>query len=109
MDSGESVSLARLDPARIGSFHPRRHEDRILVTKEELPSILIKTLIAVEDKKFSKHFGIDPIAILRAVYINFRAGGTIQGGSTLTQQLVKNFFLSNERTLWRKFNSYNFV
>ena len=104
MDSGESVSLARLDPARIGSFHPRRHEDRILVTKEELPSILIKTLIAVEDKKFPKHFGIDPIAILRAVYINFRAGGTIQGGSTLTQQLVKNFFLSNERTLWRKFN-----
>ena len=102
--SGENISLARLDPARIGSFHPRRHEDRILVTKEELPLILIRTLIAVEDKKFTKHFGIDPLAILRAAYINFRAGSTLQGGSTLTQQLVKNFFLSNERTMWRKFN-----
>ncbi len=104
IDSGETVSLARLDPARIGSFHPRQHEDRILVTKEELPLMLIRTLIAVEDKKFTKHFGIDPLAILRAAYINFRAGGTIQGGSTLTQQLVKNFFLSNEQTMWRKFN-----
>lgn len=104
IDSGENISLARLDPARIGSFHPRRHEDRILVTKEELPLMLIRTLIAVEDKKFTKHFGLDPLAILRAAYINFRAGGTIQGGSTLTQQLVKNFFLSNERTMWRKFN-----
>jgi penicillin-binding protein 1B len=104
LDSGKKISLARLDPARIGSFHPRRHEDRILITKEELPLILIRTLIAVEDKKFTKHFGIDPLAILRAAYINFLAGGTIQGGSTLTQQLVKNFFLSNERTMWRKFN-----
>jgi len=104
IDSGKIVSLARLDPARIGSFHPRRHEDRILVTKEELPLMLIRTLIAVEDKKFTKHFGIDPLAVLRAAYINFRAGETIQGGSTLTQQLVKNFFLSNEQTMWRKFN-----
>jgi penicillin-binding protein 1B len=104
IDSGETVSLARLDPARIGSFHPRRHEDRILVIKKELPLMLIRTLIAVEDKKFVKHFGIDPLAILRAAFINFRAGDTIQGGSTLTQQLVKNFFLSNEQTIWRKFN-----
>ncbi len=104
IDSGENLPLARLDPGRIGSFHLRRHEDRILITKEELPAMLIRTLIAVEDKKFSSHFGLDPLAILRAAYINLRAGSTIQGGSTLTQQLVKNFFLTNERTLWRKFN-----
>jgi len=103
-DSGENLSLARLDPAQIGSFHPRRHEDRILVTKEELPAMLIKTLIAVEDKKFTTHIGLDPLAILRAAYINFRAGAAVQGGSTLTQQLVKNFFLTSERTLWRKLN-----
>ena len=104
IDSGENLSLARLDPARIGSFHPRRHEDRILVTKAELPAMLIRSIIAVEDKKFSRHFGLDPLAILRAAYINLRAGATIQGGSTLTQQLVKNFFLTSERSLWRKFN-----
>jgi penicillin-binding protein 1B len=104
IDSGENLSLSRLDPARIGSFHPRRHEDRILVTKAELPAMLIRTLIAVEDKKFSSHFGMDPLAILRAAYINLRARATIQGGSTLTQQLVKNFFLTSERSLWRKFN-----
>jgi penicillin-binding protein 1B len=104
IDSGKNLSLARLDPARIGSFHPRRHEDRILVTKAELPEMLVRTLIAVEDKKFSSHFGLDPFAILRAAYINLRAGATIQGGSTLTQQLVKNFFLTSERSLWRKFN-----
>jgi penicillin-binding protein 1B len=103
-DSGDKLSLARLDPARIGSFHPRQHEDRILVTRNELPDMLVRTLIAVEDKKFASHIGIDPLAIIRAAYVNFRTGAAVQGGSTLTQQLVKNFFLSNERTLWRKLN-----
>jgi len=103
-DSGINISLARIDPARIGSFHPRQHEDRILITKEELPAMLVRTLIAVEDKKFESHIGLDPLAILRAAFINLRAGATIQGGSTLTQQLVKNFYLTSEQTLWRKFN-----
>ncbi len=103
-DSGEKLDLARLDPARIGSFHPRQHEDRILVGREGLPALLTRTLIAVEDRKFYSHHGLDPLAILRAAFVNLRAGATIQGGSTLTQQLVKNFFLTSERSLWRKFN-----
>ena len=103
-DSGDKLSLARLDPARIGSFHPRQHEDRVLVTRNELPDMLVRTLVEVEDKKFASHIGIDPLAIIRAAYVNLRAGETLQGGSTLTQQLVKNFFLTSERTLWRKLN-----
>ncbi len=103
-DTGERLALARLDPARIGSFHPRQHEDRIVLTRKELPELLIKTLLAVEDRNFYTHVGLDPRAIARAVVANIRAGGTVQGGSTLTQQLVKNFFLNNRRTLQRKFN-----
>jgi len=103
-EGGETVDGLRLDPARIGSFHPKENEDRIVLSRSELPELLVKSLLAVEDHNFYSHSGLDPRAILRALLVNTMAGETVQGGSTLTQQLVKNFFLTNERTLQRKFN-----
>jgi len=102
--NGQNVSLVRFDPVRIGGIYPARKEDRILVQLKDVPPMLSKVLIAVEDRKFRSHHGIDPRAMARALIADLRAGATVQGGSTLTQQLVKNFYLDNKRTLWRKFN-----
>jgi penicillin-binding protein 1B len=100
----EPVGHYRIEPRLIGSLRSAHGEDRILLTREELPEMLISALVAVEDRNFYQHIGIDPIAIGRALWANLRAHRVVQGGSTLTQQLVKNFFLTSERTLWRKFN-----
>jgi len=102
--TGDAVDLLRLDPPLIGNIYPSHREDRILVKLDEVPPLLIDALLAVEDREFFSHYGVSPQSILRALWVNLQAGKTVQGGSTLTQQLVKNFFLSNERTLWRKFN-----
>lgn len=102
--SGAPVPLVRFDPGLVGSIYPSHNEDRILVQLKDVPEKLIDGLVAVEDRKFFQHHGIDPYAISRALLENVRAGRTVQGGSTLTQQLVKNYFLSNDRTLWRKLN-----
>jgi penicillin-binding protein 1A len=77
-----------------------RHNDSIPL--EQFPDHLIKAVLATEDRRFYEHFGIDIPGTLRAVTANARAGGVVQGGSSLTQQLAKNLFLSNERTLERK-------
>ena len=97
-----SVTLARLDPLRIGSLYPAHNEDRVLVKLDEVPPMLINALVAVEDHKFYTHHGIDPRGMARAIKSTL-SGGPVQGGSTLTQQLVKNFFLTPDRTLRRKF------
>jgi penicillin-binding protein 1B len=101
---GNAVDLLRLDPPQIGSIYPAHNEDRVLVKLSQVPPLLIDALLAVEDRGFYEHHGVSPRAIVRAMLANLRAGHTVQGGSTLTQQLAKNFFLSSERTLWRKFN-----
>ena len=99
-----TIPVARLDPLLIGKIYPKHNEDRILVAYEDVPPLLIDALIAVEDRNFFKHNGVDPKGILRAMWVNISKGSLEQGGSTLTQQLVKNFFLTQERTFWRKFN-----
>ena len=104
VDNGRDLALVRLDPALIASIYPTHNEDRVLLRREQLPARLIKTLLAVEDRTFYQHFGVDPKGIARAAYENLMAGRAVQGASTLTQQLVKNFYLTQDRTLERKLN-----
>lgn len=101
---GEAVLLARLDPLFIGQIYPGVSEDRILVPLETVPPTLVAGLIAVEDRRFLEHHGISIAGIARALWANLTSGSIEQGGSTLTQQLVKNLYLSPDRTLWRKAN-----
>ncbi|MCG6872270.1 MAG: penicillin-binding protein 1B [Gammaproteobacteria bacterium] len=101
-ENGKDVVLTRLDPYLLGSIRLGAHEDRVLLRLEEVPRPLVTALFAIEDRNFYSHPGIDPRGIVRALWANLRAGATVQGGSTLTQQLVKNYFLSADRTLRRK-------
>src|SRR5665647_1572812 len=77
-----------------------KHDDSVPL--EQFPDYLIQAVLATEDRRFYEHYGIDPIGTLRALTVNARSSGVVQGGSTVTQQLAKNLFLSNERTLERK-------
>ena len=101
---GETRPRVRVDPAEIARIYPAHREDRVLLRLEDVPAAFLAILLEVEDQRFHQHFGIDPLAIARAAWANLRAGHTVQGGSTLTQQLAKNFFLSSERTFTRKLN-----
>jgi len=102
--SGASIDLLRMEPAEIASIYPLHQEDRSLVRLEDAPVLLVTGLQAVEDRSFKHHPGLDFRGIARAAFANLRAGKAVQGGSTLTQQLVKNYFLTDERTLLRKIN-----
>ncbi|MCU7959909.1 MAG: penicillin-binding protein 1B [gamma proteobacterium symbiont of Bathyaustriella thionipta] len=98
------VSIIRLQAPLIGRIYPSHHEDRLLLQYKDLPELLREGLIKVEDQRFRQHHGVDPKGIARALWSDLRAGQMVQGGSTLTQQLVKNFYLTPERSLKRKIN-----
>ena len=98
----EDVPVFRLDPLLIGSIYPTQGEDRIIVTTQETPALLPTALKIVEDRRFDAHIGVDPIGILRAIWVDVRSGSFDQGASTLTQQLVRSYFLNNRQTISRK-------
>ncbi|MEO7200864.1 MAG: penicillin-binding protein 1B [Dokdonella sp.] len=103
-DSGKPIDRTQLDPARIATLYGSSQQERRLVRLEDLPPLLVTGLQAVEDRDFKNHSGIDGVAILRAAWVNLSAGRVVQGGSTLTQQLVKNLFLDRSQNLMRKGN-----
>lgn len=92
----------RIDPARIANFYGDKHEERRLLRLEQVPELVVTGLQAVEDRDFKFHRGVDPWGVLRALWVNLRSGAARQGGSTLTQQLARGLFLSQEQTLRRK-------
>lgn len=92
----------RLAPTELATIRGADNEERRPVPLARIPSPLVEAVLAMEDARFREHEGLDPLGIARALLVNAWAGGTVQGGSTLTQQLVKNLFLSQERTYERK-------
>ena len=103
-DSGAALTTARLDPARIATVYGNEREERRIVKLEQLPPLLVAGLQAVEDRDFKHHHGVNVISIVRAAFANLLAGRVVQGGSTLTQQLVKNLYLDRGQRFTRKFN-----
>lgn len=93
----------RLEPLLIGGIYPDNNEDRIVMDLKNIPKPLIDALIATEDRGFFEHHGISVRGTSRAILSNL-TGGARQGGSTITQQLIKNFYLNSDRTLKRKAN-----
>lgn len=103
IDGKGKLALIRLDPLLIGSIYPNnKGADRILVKLSDVPKMLPAGLIEVENRHFMTDWGVEPEAILRAALADLRAGHIVQGGSTITQQLVKNFYLTNRQTIGRK-------
>ena len=99
---GKRIDLMRLDPVQIGGIYPSHGEDRVLVRLDDVPDTLRLGLLAVEDRRFYQHWGFSIVGIARAAFSNLRSGQVVAGGSTITQQLVKNYYLTPERTIVRK-------
>ncbi|MBW3563401.1 MAG: PBP1A family penicillin-binding protein [Acidobacteria bacterium] len=99
---GAPVETAILEPELLTSILSDRLENRSPVTLEQIPEHLQDAVIVAEDVRFRRHAGVDPLGIFRALFANLRSGGVREGGSTLTQQLVKNYYLTGEQSYRRK-------
>ena len=101
-DNGEVIPILELEPEEIMQFFGQERERRQLISIKQVPEYQIRAVLAAEDHRFFEHYGVDWRGILRAMMANLRHGAIRQGGSTLTQQLAKNYFLTPERTFTRK-------
>ncbi|EGS60413.1 penicillin-binding protein 1B [Vibrio paracholerae HE-16] len=102
LEQERELGYLRLDPKLMGMLEKDSSEQRLFLRRDQFPEVLVDALLVTEDRDFYQHDGVSPLAIGRAMVVNLKAGRTVQGGSTLTQQLAKNIFLSSDRTLWRK-------
>ncbi|WP_445946467.1 penicillin-binding protein 1B [Shewanella sp.] len=102
MTDKRELAVFHLEPVLLDRIIAGDGEDRVFVDTKAMPQAIVDALILVEDRSFYDHHGVNPFAIARAALVNLSAGRTVQGGSTLTQQLAKNFFLSSERSIVRK-------
>lgn len=98
----KDLPVFRLDPPVIGSVFPIHGEDRLVLSPADVPPLLRAGIKVIEDRRFDEHNGVDVRGVMRAMWANLRAGRVVQGGSTLTQQLVKNYFLTDEQSFGRK-------
>ena len=98
-DHHPSITLRASDESLIATYGDLYGEELKLT---DLPKALPEAVIATEDRRFYHHFGIDPIGLARALFVDIRAGQMVQGGSTITQQVAKNLFLTPDKTLLRK-------
>jgi 1A family penicillin-binding protein len=92
-----------LEPELLSGVRGESRQVREWIPLAQIPPLIIETVLTIEDRRFYSHFGIDPVAVGRAIWANFTKGGVVQGGSTITQQLAKNLFYSPQRTMGRKF------
>jgi penicillin-binding protein 1B len=100
--TGETLYTVELEPELVSGLYDATWQARREVALADMPPRLLQAVVATEDRRFYSHHGIDPTGVVRALFTNVRSGSVVQGGSTLTQQLIKNFFLSEERTMHRK-------
>jgi penicillin-binding protein 1B len=99
---GRRVRRVTVEPEILATLYGPRQEERRPIRLERVPDTFVDAVLAAEDARFFAHHGVDARGMLRAAWVNFREGRIVQGGSTVTQQTVKNLFLDPRRTWWRK-------
>jgi penicillin-binding protein 1B len=101
-ERGRPLAAVDLEPELLSLIFGSQQEERMIVPLAEVPKSLVNAVLAAEDARFYTHAGIDPLAVVRAAFTNVKSGRIVQGGSTITQQTIKNVYFRQDRTWWRK-------